>query len=57
MRDISGLKINEDAVIVGISASGLWMLTTKHHRVKMAWMLVKLAWRTLRGKQYGVQLS
>lgn len=51
MKDISGLKINEDAIIVGISASGLWMLTTKYARARMAWMPVKLAWRTLRKKR------
>lgn len=47
MRDISGLSINSDAVIVGVSASGLWLKTAKFPRVKMAWMLVRLAWRTL----------
>jgi hypothetical protein len=48
VRNISGYRVNEDAVIVGIAASGLWMMTTKRHRVRVAWALAKLAWRTLR---------
>ena len=47
VRDISGLKINEDAVIYGISASGLWLLTARFPRLKMAVALLGITWRAL----------
>jgi len=47
MRDISGTPLNEDALIVGISVSGLWMYTTRFPRIRMALKLLALAWWAL----------
>lgn len=48
IRELPRYQVNADAMVYGVTVPGLLAYRMKFVRARVAWALVKLAWRVLR---------